>query len=61
MISVLVSGQSPGLPENFSPPMPVIPAMAVPIVGIGGARFVPRASGEFGLPAKRQGLVARPT
>ena len=57
MISVLVSGQSPGLPENFSPPMPVIPA----IVGIGGARFVPRASGEFGLPAKRQGLVARPT
>jgi hypothetical protein len=25
MISVLVSGQSPGLPENFSPPMPVMP------------------------------------
>jgi len=28
---------------------------------VGGARFVLCASGEFGLPAKRQGPVARPT
>ena len=27
MISVLVSGQSLGLPENLSPPMPVMPAI----------------------------------
>ena len=30
-----------------------------PLTGVRG--FLPRASGEFGLPAKRQGPVARPT
>jgi hypothetical protein len=49
MISVLVSGQSLGLPENLSPPMPVMPAIvggrcavvdaALPVCAVFAARL----------------------
>jgi hypothetical protein len=56
MISVLVSGQSLGLPENLSPPMPVMPAIvvgryadvdaALPVCAVRGCRC--RATGVRG-------------